>query len=359
LFLVPGRPARAQSGPAAKGSASRPNPAAIERNLLDAVQQHPDNFDAHHMLAAFYLRQGRVRDALPHLQRAQTLNPTNYDVGYDLARALLEIDRFDDARAEVKRLLAIKDVGELHNMLGDVEERAGNLIGAAEEYQRAAHMDPSEENLFDWGNNLLQLRAYNEAAEVFTASIARHPKSARLRVGLGIAQYSRGEYREAVESFCEAADLAPSDPRPYQFLGEMYGVSPEVSGEISTRLERFVKTHSDNALAHFHYAMSLWKASAEAPTSDEMRRIEALLTRAVTLDPKMANGFLQLGILLGDQKRTPEAIQALRRAVRLQPDLARAHYRLAQLYQRTGQKEAAEKELAIFRQLGGASSDDK
>ena len=311
------------------------------------------------MLAVFYLRQGRVRDAVPHLQRAQTLNPANSDVGYDLARALLETERFDEARAQVKRLLAVKDVGELHNMLGDVEERAGNLIGAAEEYQRAAHMDASEEHLFDWGNNLLQLRAYKEATEVFAASIPRQPKSARLRVGLGIAQYSLGEYRQAVQAFCEAADLAPSDPRPYQFLGEMYGVSPDVSGEISTRLERFVQTHPTNALAHFHYAMSLWKAGADAPPANEMRRIETLLTRAVTLDPKMANGFLQLGILLADQKRTLEAIQALRRAVRLQPDLSRAHYRLAQLYQRTGQKDAAERELAIFRQLTGGSGGDK
>ena len=34
-----------------------------------------------------------------------------------------------------------------------------------------------------------------------------------------------------------------------------------------------------------------------------------------------------------------------------QPDLSQAHYRLAQLYQRTGQKELAAKELEVFRQL--------
>ena len=49
----------------------------------------------------------------------------------------------------------------------------------------------------------------------------------------------------------------------------------------------------------------------------------------------------------------PEAIRALQRAARLQPNLSRAHYRLAQLYQRTGQKEAAANELAIFRKLTG------
>jgi tetratricopeptide (TPR) repeat protein len=344
--------ATAQSHP---GNATARNPKLIERRLLEAVRRNPRSFDAHHRLAAFYLQQGRLRTAIPHLQRAQAIDPSHYEVGYDLARALIETGRLDDARAQVRRLLHVKDLAELRNLLGDVEERAGNLAVAAEEYQRAAHMEPNEEHLFDWGNNLLQLQAFEPATDVFTAAIKRHPRSARLHVGLGIALYSQGQYREAVEAFCDAADLAPSDPRPYQFLGEMYGVSPEVSGEVTERLRRFVEAHPRNALAHFQYAMSLWKGNAEPVSAAEVQRIEALLRRAVMLDPKLAKGFLQLGILLADQERYPEAIQQLQRATRLQPDLAQAHYRLSQLYQRTGQKELAAKELEVFRQLTKAS----
>ena len=79
------------------------------------------------------------------LQRAQALDPSHYEVGYDLARALLETGRLDEARAQVRGCWPRKDVGELHNLLGDIEQRAGNLTAAAEDYQRAAHMDPSEE----------------------------------------------------------------------------------------------------------------------------------------------------------------------------------------------------------------------
>jgi tetratricopeptide (TPR) repeat protein len=332
---------------------------ATERKLLDAVQQAPNSFEAHHTLAVFYLRENNVRAALPHLRRAETLDPSNYEVGYDLARALLETGQLGEARAQAKRWLARKDLGELHNLLGDIEQRDGNLVAAAGEYQRAAHMDPSEEHLFDWGDNLLQMRAYEPAVEVFVAAIRRHPRSARLQVGLGIARYSRGEYRDAVEAFCQAADLAPSDPRPYQFLGEMYGVSPEVSGEISTRLGRFVETHPKNALAHFHYAMSLWKGSTEALDANNARRVEALLRRAVTLDPKLTKGFFELGVLLADQQRYEEAIEQLRRATTLQPSLSQAHYRLAQLYQRTGRKDLAAKELQTFRQLTGTGGENK
>jgi len=324
--------------------------AAVERRLLEAIRVNPDSVDAHHALAAFYIQQGKLDAAIPHLQRGRELDPADYSIGYDLALALLETGKFDEARAQVARMMAAKETAELHNLLGNVEERAGNLVPAAEEYQRAAHADPTEAHLFDWGNNLLQLRSFEGAVQVFAAGVARHPRSARLYVGLGIAQYSQGQYEDAVKSFCQAADLSPSDPRPYQFLGEMYGVVPASSGEITARLARFAKANPRNALAQFDYAMSVWKGQADAPA--DLRQVEALLRRAVALDRRFAKGFLELGILLSDQQKYAEAIRLLQHAAQLKPDLAQAHYRLAQAYQRTGQKTLAAKELEIFKRLG-------
>lgn len=349
--------ASAQSSPPLAQTRPTPKPdaATIERQLRDAVRRSPDSFEAHHRLAVFYLQQDKLTRAIPHLRRAQAIDPAHYANGYDLAVALLQTGELDDARQQVKRMLGVKDTGELHNLLGDIEERAGNLIAAAEEYQRAAHMDATEEHLFDWGNNLVQLRAFEPAAQVFTAAIERHPKSARLHVGLGITQYSRAQYADAVKSFCTAVDLDPSDPRPYQFLGEMYGVAPTLAGDVTERLAQFVKTQPRNALAHFHYALSIWKGLPGASEPVDIAQVETLLRRAVALDPRLAKGFLQLGILLSDQQRYKEAIQELRTATRLQPDLTQAHYRLAQAYLRTGQKALAAKELEIFEQLKAAS----
>jgi tetratricopeptide (TPR) repeat protein len=360
VALARGGTVAAQSAAPATGASRKPTPAestAIEQRLLDAVRRNPDAFDAHRQLASFYVQQGKLRAAIPHLERACAIDPTDYPNGYDLALALLETGKLVEARAQVGRMIAARETAELLNLLGDVEERAGNFVGAAEPYQRAARMAPTEEHLFDWGNNLLHLRAYDEAAQVFTPAIARHPQSARLHIGLGIARYSRGQYESAVKSFCQAADLAPSDPRPYQFLGEMYGVFPALGDEVTKRMARFAKAHPRNALAQFHYAMSLWKGQRAASEPADLRRVEALLRQTITLDRKLAKGFLQLGILLSEQRRYTEAIRELRRATQLEPDLAQGHYRLAQAYQRTGQKALAVKELEIFERLSGRTSE--
>jgi tetratricopeptide (TPR) repeat protein len=351
-----GSPAVQSTGPPVPpGKLTAAESAALERRLLDAVQREPASFAAHQALAQFYLQRDRLDAALPHLARAQAIDPAHYANGYDLALALLQTGRLDEARAQIRRVLTIKDAAELHNLLGDVDERAGNLVAAAEAYQRAAHMDATEEHLFDWGNSFVQMRAFEQAGQVFTAAVARHPKSARLHVGLGIAQYSRGQYEDAVASFCQAVDLAPSDPRAYQFLGEMYGVAPELAPEITKRLARFVEARPRNALAHLYYALSLWKGLPGEAEPADMRRVEALLRRAIALDPKLSKGFLELGILLSEQQRYKEAVQELRRATRLDPDHAQAHYRLAQAYQRTGQEELARVELQIFERLKASS----
>ena len=330
--------------------AASPDAAAVERRLLEAVRRTPDAFDAQHALGEFYLQAGKLTAAIPHLERARALDPAHYANGHDLAIAYLETGKLDAARQQVRRMLEAKESAELFNLLGDVDARAGDFVAAAVGYQRAAHLAPTEEHLFDWGDNLLRLRAYDDAVDVFTASIRRHPSSARLHIGLGIAQYSRGRHEEAVTSFGSAADLAPADPRPYAFLGEMYGVSPAQSDEITRRLARFVELTPTDANGQYYYAMALWRAPSTGDGPD-LARVEALLRKATALDARHAKARVQLGILLSEQRRWPEAIQALRAAIALEPDLAQAHFRLAQAYRRTGQASLADRELAIFEKL--------
>jgi tetratricopeptide (TPR) repeat protein len=322
--------------------------AEIERRLQEAATRAPGSFQAQHDLGEFYLQQDKLEAAIPHLERSQAIDPTHYVNGHDLALAYLKTGRVAPARQQIQRLLQVKETAELHNLLGDTEEAAGNLMAAADAFQKAAHMDPTEEHLFDWANNLLQLRAYQPATEVLGEGVKLHPRSARLQVALGIAHYSRGQFDDAIRTFCAAADLEPDDPRTYLFLGEMYGVSAELSPEVTRRLARFVEKQPGHALGHFYYAMSLWKTTPGAVATSD---VEGHLKKAAALDPSLAKAHFQLGVMYADQRRYPEAITALEQAVRLVPEMAQAHYRLSQAYRRTGREDLAQKALEVFERL--------
>ena len=327
--------------------------AAVEQRLSDAVRRESGRLPGATGAGGLLPAAGKLEAAIPHLERAQAIDPAHYGNSYDLALALLQTAKLDAAREQVRRMLSAKETGELHNLLGDIEERAGNLVAAAEEYQRAAHMDPTEDDLFDWGNNLVQLRAFEPATEGFSAAVARHPKSARLYVGLGIARYLSRAIRGRRQDL-----LSRCRPRTDRSLALLPVSRRDVRRRSGARREshqpslaRFVKAQPRNALAHYHYAMSLWKGQpADAPPAD-MRQVEAQLRRAVALDPKLAKGFLRARILLSGPEEVPGGrSRSLQHATRLEPGLAQAHYRLAQAYQRTGQNELAVKELESSKQ---------
>ncbi len=90
-----------------------------------------------------------------------------------------------------------------------------------------------------------------------------------------------------------------------------------------------------------------------------LSQVKALLKKAVSLDPQLGAGYLQLGILYADQKDFPNAIRSFRKAIEVSSrpeETVEAHYKLAQAYGRTGDKPEARKELEIYRQLSNKSS---
>jgi len=316
-----------------------------------AAELAPDSFDANHNLGEAYVRIGKIPEAIPFLQRAQKMEPSSYDNGYDLALAYIVTNRLPDARQLIRDLLNQKNSAELHNLLGQVEEKDGQFIAAANEYEAAAHMDPSEPNLFDWGSELLVHRTLEPAIQIFQQAVERYPNSARLRIALGMSLYSRGNYDEAVKSLLKAADLAPDDPRCYFFLSRAYDSSPTQADEVIERFRRFAELQPRDAHAQYYLAMSLWKGKrAQDPTVD-LSQVEALLKKSITLDAKIPEAHLQLGNLNSDRGNFPASIPEYQRALQLDNDLADAHYRLGQAYIRTGEKTRGQEQLEIYQRL--------
>ncbi len=260
----------------------------------------------------------------------------------------------------------------LHHRLGNVEEELGHPLEAVREYQRAAELEPSELYLFDWGTELLTHRALEPATEVFTTGNRRFPKSVRMLIGLGVAWYARGSGDRAAEHLVRASDLDPDNPTPYLFLGKMQTVETTALAGSVERLGRFAQLQPGNALANYYYAVSLWKQQSPGSTgndSDTERsvRMEALLQKSVQLDPKLGAAYLQLGILYAQRADLSRAISAYRKAIEVSPQevgpqldqtLEEAHYRLAQAYQRTGDKTKAQEELELHRQLAKKTKED-
>jgi len=321
------------------------------KQLQKALALEPRNFDANHNLGELYIQSGKIADAIPYLEKAQSIDPSSYDNGYDLAQAYSLTGRLSQARQLIQSLVRQKDTGELHSLLAHVEEKDGKFLAAANEYQTAAHLDPSEDNLFDWGGELLVHRTYDPATEVFRQGIQRYPNSPRMRIGLGMALYSKGNYEESIKSLLAAADLDPADPRCYLFLSKSYLSFPNQADDVIERFRRYAELQPNNALAQYYYAVSLWKGKRLEQSSIDFQTVESLLRKAIALDGTLADAHLQLGILYAEQHELAKSLPEYQRALELNPGSPDAHYRLGQYYVRAGQKDQAQQEFAVYQKL--------
>jgi tetratricopeptide (TPR) repeat protein len=313
-----------------------------------ALTLEPQNYDANHNLGEFYIRSGKLAEATPCLEAAQRIDPSVYDNGYDLAQADFLLGRYDKARLLIAQLVKARNTGELHNLLAQVEEKDGKFVAAENEFEAAAHLDPSEDNLFDWASELLLHRTYEPAIEIFKGASSRYPKSARLMIGLGMAQDLAGKYEDAVKALLAAADLDPLDARCYLFLSKAYDNSPAQAEDVIQRFRRYAELQPDNAAAQYYYAMSLWKGKRLEDASVDFQAVEALLRKAISLDDKLVEAHVEMGNLYADQHAYARSIPEYQRALELDANLPDAHYRLGQDYVHTGDKQRAQVEFEVY-----------
>ena len=321
-----------------------------ENELLAAVAQSPKSFKANHQLGAFYVDSQRYREAIPLLEAAFRINPRDPANALDLALAYKATDNSTQARDEIRKILPDANTGDLHRLLGDLDEQLGDSLEAVRQYETAVRLDPSEQNYFDWGTELLLHRATQLAVEVFTKGSSAYPNSARMLAGLGAALYAGGSYEDAALRLCDASDLKPTDPVPYAFLSEMEIATSAPLPCAEQKLARYAQEQPMNSLANYYYAMALWKRERGSGNLANTQQAEALLQKAVTIDPKLGKAFLQLGNLYSAREDFAKAIGAYRKALQANPDLGEAHYQLGLAYRRMGEDASAHQEFQAYQE---------
>jgi tetratricopeptide (TPR) repeat protein len=326
-------------------------PSTSEKRLRDAAEHDPRNFGINSQLGKLLLESGKAREAIPYMERAAQTNSGDYSNAYELVLAYESAGDYERARKTGRALLALNNTAELHHLLAESEEQSGDPLQAVREYRTAAEMQESEPYLFDWGSELLVHRAVEPSLTVFTKGNLLFPKSIRMLQGLGVALYASGSYDQAILRLCEASDANVEDASPYLLMGKILSTENASSKIINARLEHFATVQPSNPMALYYYALSLSKLDNGAEDPEKRKKIESLLQKAVDVDPKLASGYLQMGVIRSQAQDLPGAIAAYEQAIYADGGLTEAHYRLAQAYRLTGDTAKSQSELRIYERL--------
>jgi Flp pilus assembly protein TadD len=113
--------------------------------FLEAIDRNPNDAESLSNLGQVLVKMGRTAEAVPHLQRATTLNPDRWAYRFNLARAFGQLGQWDESIAsyqQAQRLFPDDYVTTFN--LAMTLHKAGNEPAAVDQYRRAIELNPDD-----------------------------------------------------------------------------------------------------------------------------------------------------------------------------------------------------------------------
>ena len=293
----------------------------------------PDDAAAHYRLGLL-LATTSPADALPELMRADRLDPS-LDTYVESLRSALNTATLSDDRA-YEFLVSGRSLGAI-----------GNWNLAAEAFRNAIAVRADYAEAWAWLSEAKQQQGQDGSVEIERA-VALNPDSAMVESIYGLYLQRQKQPKQALAAIQKAAALEPGNPGWQMALGEAY----EQNGDLVTALEYYQSATelSPNeatfwrALAEFSLRNNLDLAGTGLPAARKLVELankdwqaddiagqilldtndpvgaEALLKKAVQLDPSQAAPYLHLGLLYMETGDRAAAFSNLNQAKILDPD---------------------------------------
>ena len=271
----------------------------------------------------------------------------------DKVIALAEAGRCQESISVLKRVLRGQESAETRKRAGIVGLRCSLTLDdrdSAADFIRSLSKqfarDPDVLFVLVHAYSDLSTRTAQDLARAAPQSIAAHKLNAE-------ALEMQGKWDPAQLEYEGILSKEPNAPGIHFLLGRLLLSRPDVGPDAVARakqeFERELQIDPRNAGAEYILGEIARQAS-------QWEEAIPHFSRATELDTTFGDAYIGLGFCLVTLKRYEEAIPPLRVAVRLEQKNPAAHYNLAVALDRSGQKEEAEKEYAIQRQLTQSSS---
>ncbi len=238
------------------------------------------------------------------------------------------------------------------NISGDQHYQAGDMGAAMAEYRAALRLDPQNVNVHNsLGVCMARIKDFGAARESFQAALAINPHESMAAFNLGMLKRLENEAEAALALFESAHSL---DPLSFD-INLQLGISlVELARWAEARpfLEAAVTQRADNARAH------CWLGQCLAGLARLPEAIQAL-TRAAKLNPNDAAALSALGALYAAKGENPDVCMTFcRQSVLLAPQNGLYRHRLGCLYKQYDQLDSALAEFESAAALGYDSTSD-
>jgi tetratricopeptide (TPR) repeat protein len=292
-----------------------------------------------------------MEKAAAHFERAGALATDNPETFPMVTESYIASGRSDAANHLLEQRVAsgISDA-QTYRWLGHSYDSLMEPEKAFQAYSEAIRLEPrSEENYIALAAFSIDHANPAFARDVLERGLKQKPGSPKLLLELGLAWAIQGDFGKARQFFADANAAESTWSLPLLALG----VTDLQTGNAEQAAECFRKAKDlspDDYRGYYLHATALQRSNVNADAAKLETEI-ADLRRAIKLDPQHARARVALAQaeMAGGAMKTAEA--ELRQAVHVEPTDPQAYYRLALVCRRLGKAQEAEQLLQSFEHL--------
>ena len=307
-------------------------------NLEEVVKAGSKDGRVYYQLAYSYQQLGDNEKASAYYKKAIDLfNKDHKRHRYDLyARynlALLYSEE-ENKTAEAVTLLnesinKYQDKPELHNLLGWVYWKKGDIDKALAEYKLSVNIDPNQEDAqYNLAILLYNKRDLEQAKKTFEKVLKLNNNNQK-----AIARLEDIETKDFVTVETKGVLIIPSPSTRHCYLGKQYLDSKQYSEAAST-YETALELDPNSVEAHYGLAV-IYEYNKKGLRYGNTFNIQKSIfhyEKALQLDPDLQDAIFNLAVLYQKKGFTRLAINQYVELLRIDPDNAVVHYNLATLY---------------------------
>ncbi len=281
----------------------------------------------------------RIDEAIPIFQQADTLEPQSEAGHYNLALALWNAKRYDDAYRALQPAIRPDTKNEdVLTLAADIDEARNDTPQAVEMLRRAIQENPRGVKAYIWFATLASNHmSFQTGIDMLDAGLRVLPKEGQLRLARGVLYAQMGEFDKAAEDFETAHSFDPQ----LSFAGTAEGIVAAQKHDLKASIDRFreqVRSHPDSAFDQYLLAESLRQRGAEPGSPDYVEGLHAA-TRAIELDPNLTLAHEILADLYLSAGNTALAAEQCQVVLRADPNNQEALYRLILTLRKSGRKD--------------------
>ena len=271
----------------------------------------------HRLKAAIASGLGNAGEAADEIEAALAEAPSDESLKAAASVAELSAGRLDAALAHARELSASAAAEAL---TGSIQEKRADYVEAAKAYQNAIALAPDrEEYRIHLALEFIQHYTFEPAVTVLEQAAPLFPRSAKIRMLLGLADYAVSRTEEGITALTEAVEIDPSLEPAWNYLATLAldsGAPPRRTADALCRWNEVICGAVELRLAR--------------EQNDAELRAQAI--RKLQLAPA-GNSIARCG--LGRDYESsgdwPDARREMEACVRLDPS-AQNHYRLGLVY---------------------------